>query len=46
MKRLPRGIHGVTLDFVKEARKRGFNDLTMEQIIKLKQFNILSAESK
>lgn len=39
-------IHGVSPDFVKEARKRGFNDLTMEQIIKLKQFNILSGESK
>jgi len=34
-------IHGVTPEFIREARSRGFKDLNLEQIIKLKQFGIL-----
>lgn len=33
-------IHGVTSDFVREAKQR-FKDLTLDQIIQLKIYNIL-----
>ena len=37
-------IHGVTPAFVKSVQKHGFTNLTMEQIIKLRQYDILPAE--
>ncbi len=37
-------IFGVTPDYVRETRKRGFKDLTLEQVIKLKQYNLLDRD--
>jgi len=34
-------IHGITPDFIKEATKHGFKNLTLDQLIRLKQIGIL-----
>ena len=33
--------HGVTEELVREAQRHGFHDLTVEQLIKLKNFHVL-----
>jgi hypothetical protein len=34
-------IHGVDADFVRKAQKHGFKDLSLDKLIKLKQYGIL-----
>jgi hypothetical protein len=34
-------IHGVDVDFVRKAQKHGFKDLSLDKLIKLKQYGIL-----
>ena len=34
-------IHGVTPEFIDEARARGFEDLSVDQIIQLKNADVL-----
>ncbi len=34
-------IHGVTSGFIRELQKRGFKDLSVDQVVRLKELNIL-----
>ena len=37
-------VQGITLEFIKQARSHGFKDLTLDQLISLKQTGVLNPE--